>query len=455
MNVTCSTQPCPIILDSTCVFYEGPNLIYSGINTNDSIQTALEKIDAAIQTGVAGSSGSSGTSGATGAAGAPGPAGAAGTSGTNGPAGAAGTSGTNGPAGAAGTSGTNGPAGAAGATGTSGTSGANGDLYRTTSVTSFTLGNAGTITVGTGLSYSVAQNIIIAYDGNNHQTSEVISYNSATGSLTFAAPSDVVGSGTYSSWNVNLAGASGGDGSSGSSGTAGTSGANGTSGQNGATGPAGTSGVNGTSGSDGATGATGAAGTSGVNGAAGANGTSGSDGATGATGAAGTSGTSNGTSGTSGPAGANGTSGTNGAPGATGAAGTSGTSSSGGSVVGSIQDYKITIGTTAGVLSSITSAVGPDGSNLIGAVGWTFTITSNTQFTITHPLGQKVVGAFSIGMNATNALTRTFAGIASSQVSMYQNLAFTQIDFYSLSASNMGYAGSGTGTLIINLMAYA
>jgi len=45
MNVTCSAIPCPVILSSTCVFYEGANLIYTGINTNDSIQTALEKID--------------------------------------------------------------------------------------------------------------------------------------------------------------------------------------------------------------------------------------------------------------------------------------------------------------------------------------------------------------------------------------------------------------------------
>jgi len=46
MNITCSANPCPIILSSSCVFYEGANLIYTGITTNDSIQTALEKIDA-------------------------------------------------------------------------------------------------------------------------------------------------------------------------------------------------------------------------------------------------------------------------------------------------------------------------------------------------------------------------------------------------------------------------
>jgi len=49
MNIACSAEPCPVILNSTCVFYQGGNLIYTGINTNDSIQTALQKIDAKFQ----------------------------------------------------------------------------------------------------------------------------------------------------------------------------------------------------------------------------------------------------------------------------------------------------------------------------------------------------------------------------------------------------------------------
>ena len=44
MNVTCSAQTCPVILDSTCVFYEGPNLICSGVNTNDNLETIIEKL---------------------------------------------------------------------------------------------------------------------------------------------------------------------------------------------------------------------------------------------------------------------------------------------------------------------------------------------------------------------------------------------------------------------------
>ena len=45
MNVSCSAEPCPVILNATCVFYQGGNLVYTGILTNDNLQTALEKID--------------------------------------------------------------------------------------------------------------------------------------------------------------------------------------------------------------------------------------------------------------------------------------------------------------------------------------------------------------------------------------------------------------------------
>ena len=141
------------------------------------------------------------------------------------------------------------------------------------SSSTFTLGGSGTLTIATGLNWSVAQQALIALNGANYQISEVISYNSATGVLAFNAPTVLSGSGTASSWDVNLAGASGGDGTSGSSGSAGADGAAGTSGS---------------SGSAGADGAAGNPGTSGSSGANGVDGTSGSSGSSGATGAAGT-----------------------------------------------------------------------------------------------------------------------------------------------------------------------
>ena len=169
-------------------------------------------------------------------------------------------------AGTSGTTGSSGTSGVSGTSGTSGLTGASGDRYQTTSSTSFTLGTGGTITVGTGLAYTTAQDILIAYDVNNHQVSMITSYNPATGVLVFGAPSIVEGSGTYSSWGVNLNGAAGGNGSNGTSGTSGLTGSSGTSGTRGTSGTTGTSGTSGSSGLTGTSGTSGIAGTSGTSG---------------------------------------------------------------------------------------------------------------------------------------------------------------------------------------------
>jgi len=136
--------------------------------------------------------------------------------------------------------------GPAGTSGTSGTSGYSGDSYRTTSTTPFTLGVSTTLTVAPGLAYSTAQDIIITYNLANHQTCMIVSYDINTGVMVIGPPVSVTGSGTYSSWIVNLDGAAGGDGSSGTSGTSGSSGTRGTSGTSGTTGTSGSSGTSAT-----------------------------------------------------------------------------------------------------------------------------------------------------------------------------------------------------------------
>jgi len=45
MNPFCSEKPCPVILPSKCVYYEGEDLPYTGINTNDRLLVILEKLD--------------------------------------------------------------------------------------------------------------------------------------------------------------------------------------------------------------------------------------------------------------------------------------------------------------------------------------------------------------------------------------------------------------------------
>jgi collagen type VII alpha len=224
--------------------------------------------------------GATGATGAAGAAGTNGATGATGVTGATGPEGATGIQGNVGPTGA---TGIQGPAGNTGATGASGASGAAGDRYATSTTSSFTIGNTGTetITVATGLSYSVGQNITVAHDVNNIQYGIVVSYTSGTGSLVFDKTSKL-GSGTYSSWSVNLSGAEGVAGATGATGITGNVGATGATGITGNVGPTGATGV---TGADGATGLTGATGATGLTGATGDVGATGPQGATGISGA--------------------------------------------------------------------------------------------------------------------------------------------------------------------------
>ncbi len=48
MNVVCSDDECPILLNSECVFYEGSSLPATGISTNDDLQTVIQKLNTAI-----------------------------------------------------------------------------------------------------------------------------------------------------------------------------------------------------------------------------------------------------------------------------------------------------------------------------------------------------------------------------------------------------------------------
>ena len=45
----CTTDKCPQILDSSCVFYEGTTLLFSGINTNDSVETVIQKLNLKLE----------------------------------------------------------------------------------------------------------------------------------------------------------------------------------------------------------------------------------------------------------------------------------------------------------------------------------------------------------------------------------------------------------------------
>jgi hypothetical protein len=76
--------------------------------------------------------------------------------------------------------------------------------YTTTSATTLNIAvSVISLTIGTGLSYSVGQNVIVAYDSTHFMTGDVQSYDSGTGLLIVNA-SGTEGTGSYSSWRVNL-----------------------------------------------------------------------------------------------------------------------------------------------------------------------------------------------------------------------------------------------------------
>jgi len=251
---------------------------------------------------------------------------------------------------------------------------------------------------------------------------------SGSGTSGTSGSSGVSGNGT--------AGTSGTDGTSGISGTSGVTGASGTSGTDGSSGVTGSNGTSGSSGTDGTSGTSGSSGTDGTSGTSGSSGSSGITGTSGQTGSSGTAGSS-GTSGV-GQAGSSGTSGV----GQAGTAGTSGSSGTSTAAAGVLYNYKIVVATVGGTISSITSATAPSGANLIGASGWTFTV-SPPNVIVTHPLGNTITSGYSEGNN-TNILVRPYSGTSSAQFSMFLSNSYQTVTFYSNTAANAGFNGAAT-----------
>jgi hypothetical protein len=80
------------------------------------------------------------------------------------------------------------------------------DRYKTTSTTSNSVTNGSkTFTVDANLSYIPEQEVLIVFNASNHMHGTVTSYNSTTGQLIVNVKSNS-GSGTYTSWVINLDG---------------------------------------------------------------------------------------------------------------------------------------------------------------------------------------------------------------------------------------------------------
>ena len=161
-----------------------------------------------------------------------------------------GPTGNTGPTGADSTvTGPTGPTGATGAASTvTGPTGAS-ILYQTTGTDEITIASSGQkyIFLDLGLSYTVGQTIVVANDVNNLMYATVQGYNAGSGLMYFEVQSSG-GSGTYSSWIVNLNGPKGATGETGATGATGFTGPTGADST--VTGPTGPTGATGPSASD-------------------------------------------------------------------------------------------------------------------------------------------------------------------------------------------------------------
>jgi hypothetical protein len=231
--------------------------------------------------------------------------------------------------------------------------------------------------------------VVVSNSITNYFTGIVTAYNTGTKVMDVTA-NYVGGTGSFSTWNVNLQGNQGATGAAGTSGTSGTSGINGTSG---------TSGINGTSGTSGSSGSSGTSGSSG----------------------------SSGTSGTSGI----------GVTGPTGQAGTPGTSTT--------TPYKVVVNCVGGNLNSITSFVGPTGTSVQNVGGWVASIPTTNVLRIAHTQGVPLVDVQALAINATSGIANMKALTPinnTAQYSAQQTQAWTQLNIYAASNSNAGYDAS-------------
>lgn len=385
-EVYCGSEPCPLFLNSTCVFYTGESLLYIGVQNNDTLEAIIVKINQAFQNAGVGYAFTNGLIQPTPFQ--PVQLGGALIQNT--------TIGGNFTLTFAGnvqaarhitTGGTSSqfvkgdgtldstayqPA-ANYITGLSGDATASGPgvaamTLATVNFSSGTFGNGNTIPIVTVNAKGLVTNITpvpvtipplplnfigdvvgSGFTGSNItlllQNVNPNPYNTITplkfsvngkGLVTSASPitaSDIVNILGYSPGTSGTTGTSGTSGTTGTSGTSGTSGSDGTSGTSGTTGTSGTSGTDGSGGTSGTSGTSATAGTSGSSGTSGTTGTSGTSATSGTSGTSGTDGTggtsgTSGSTGTSGSSGTSGTAGTSGTSGTTGSSGTSGTSGS-------------------------------------------------------------------------------------------------------------------------------
>jgi len=162
-------------------------------------------------TGPTGSTGPTGAQGVKGDTGTQGPTGAQGSQGITGPTGANGATGNTGPTGAQGTSGSTGATGPTGGVGATGPTGAGFSGVTTTATLGINIGTYNFL-VNTFGAFQIGNYIRVRYDASNYFEGTITNM---TGDHIYMTSSYTMGSGTYSSWTVLLAGIQGPTGATG------------------------------------------------------------------------------------------------------------------------------------------------------------------------------------------------------------------------------------------------
>ena len=177
----------------------------------------------------------------------------------------------------------------------------------------------------------------------------------------------------------------------------------------------------------------------------------------------GTSGTagSSGSSGSSGTAGSSGTSGSAGTSGQNGTSGTSGTS--GVSLTTEIASFNLKLLFSSGSLigsngayptaTCFEAAQDPEGNNLLGATGWTFTKNAANEITIGHPSAKFAINFTRIVENTTGNFLTASMGVASNtgnyivQVTARNSINIKGLTntFTGISSSVSGYGSGPSG----------
>ena len=118
--------------------------------------------------------------------------------------------------------------------------------------------------------------------------------------------------------------------------------------------------------------------------------------------------------------------------------------------MGAMRAYTFYYNIVGGALSSAGDIKDPSGNSVSGVTfngtAWSHSI-SGANIIINHGLGDTVITAVSYGINGTNTLVRTFNGTTTGQYSMFLTSA-TSLTLYSVTQSNAGFTGSGTGTYL-------